>query len=55
MIDKNYIVATIRPWNINVFNEVIVKYPGKWHLLTDPTDLTIELLNGTITQKKATV
>jgi len=44
MTDKNYIVATIRPWNINVFNEVISKYAGKWHLVTQPIELTVELV-----------
>jgi len=44
MTDKNYIVATLRPWNINVFNKVISKYAGKWHLVTQPTDLTVELV-----------
>lgn len=44
MIDENYIVATIRPWNIKVFNEVISKYPGRWHLITQPEELTVELV-----------
>ena len=44
MTDSNYIVATIRPWNINVFDEVISKYAGKWHLVTKPIDLTVELV-----------
>lgn len=36
----NYIVATVRPWNIRAFNEKISKYPGKWTLFTKKEDLT---------------
>lgn len=35
-----YVVATIRPWNIQVYNEIIKNYPGEWHLITEPWDLT---------------
>jgi methionyl-tRNA formyltransferase len=40
MSKKVYIVATIRPWNINTFTDIISKYPGTWHLITEPKDLT---------------
>ena len=40
-MDKQvYVVATIKPWNIQVYNEIIKNYPGKWHLITEPQDLT---------------
>ena len=35
-----YVVATIKPWNILIYNEVIKTYPGEWHLITEPQDLT---------------
>lgn len=44
MSNKTYIVATIRPWNINAYKEIIVNYPGNWHLLTKPEELTKELI-----------
>ena len=37
-----YVVATIKPWNIQIYNEVIKTYPGKWHLITEPQDLTAD-------------
>lgn len=39
---KTFVLATLKPWNIKTFNEVIKHYPGNWHLITDPDDLTIE-------------
>ena len=42
MENMKYIVATIKPWNILVYNEIISKYPGEWHLITDTIDLTVE-------------
>lgn len=48
MSNKVYIVATIRQWNIKAYNDTIRNYPGKWHLITDVIDLTldkIKLLN----------
>ena len=41
-MNKNtYVVATIRPWNIKVFHDIISKFPGTWHLITDVNDLTL--------------
>lgn len=37
-----YIVATIKPWNIKVYNEIINHYTGEWHLITEPSELTVE-------------
>jgi len=42
MNNENYVVATIKPWNIKVYNEIIKHYPGVWHLITDHRELTTE-------------
>ncbi|MGF1740814.1 hypothetical protein L4C34_07000 [Vibrio profundum] len=44
MNPNNYIVATIKPWNIDQFHHVKDTLPGNWHLVTDHTELTLELL-----------
>ncbi len=35
-------VATIKPWNIKIYSEIIKYYPGKWYLITNEDDLTLE-------------
>lgn len=45
MKNKTYIIATIRPWNIKVYEEILMHYPGKWHLITKPEELTKEFIN----------
>jgi len=40
MENQNYIVATIKNWNVKVYDEIIKHYPGNWHLITDPNELT---------------
>jgi len=40
MNENIYIVATIRPWNIQVFQDTISHYPGTWHLITENKQLT---------------
>ena len=42
---NSYIVATIKSWNIKNFREIISKYPGKWHLISDPKKLTLKALD----------
>lgn len=42
--DINYVVATIKKWNIQAFHQHTQDIPGKWHLITDPRALTIERL-----------
>ncbi len=37
-----YIIATIRPWNIKSFHDVIANYPGEWHLFDDPDTFTMD-------------
>lgn len=44
MTSNNYLVATIKPWNIEQFEKVQDTLPGNWHLVTDNTELTVELL-----------
>jgi methionyl-tRNA formyltransferase len=41
----SYIVATIKPWNINAVEEKIKALPGDWHLITGKDDLTEELIS----------
>ena len=44
MKKETYIVATIRPWNIKAFYNIINKYPGDWHLISSKEDLNIQKL-----------
>ena len=46
MENKIYIVATKKPWNIKVFNEIIKNYPGKWNLITEPQELTVDRIKS---------
>jgi len=39
-----FVVATIKDWNVRVFENVISKYDGEWHLVSNPKDLTLERL-----------
>ncbi len=43
---ENYIVATLKPWNIKVFNEIIRHFPGGWFLVSDPNQLTVEYVQA---------
>jgi len=36
-----YIVVGSKPWNRRIFDEVIVNFPGKWHFIDQPEDLTL--------------
>ncbi len=44
MGENTYIVATIRPWNIKTYHEVISRYPGRWLLVTAREELSPHLL-----------
>ena len=46
MNGKRYIIATIKPWNIDRFHRQIRKYPGDWKLITDPSELTAERIEA---------
>lgn len=37
---NTYIVATVKPWNVNAFERYAPSLPGKWLLLTNPEELT---------------
>lgn len=39
-----YIVATIKPWNVETFHQQISKYKGRWILISDPKRLTLKLV-----------
>lgn len=39
-----YLVATIKPWNIETYKERISRYPGRWILISDPAKLTASLV-----------
>ena len=41
-MESNYIVAGARIWNKRVFNETIVFYPGRWHFVSTPDELSLE-------------
>ena len=40
--DGQYIVAGIKPWNKEVFDEVVSKFSGNWYFISDPKQLTVE-------------
>ena len=39
---QRYVVAAIRPWNLSIFHARIANISGKWHLIENREDLTIE-------------
>jgi methionyl-tRNA formyltransferase len=41
---ENYVVATIKDWNIDQFNKKTTNLTGQWHLITQPEELTLEKL-----------
>lgn len=41
---KNYIVATIKPWNIDAFHRHTKNLPGNWALLTKKEELTLDFI-----------
>jgi methionyl-tRNA formyltransferase len=43
---KNYIVATIKPWNIDAFNRHEPSLPGRWFLISEKNDLSLEKLKS---------
>ena len=40
----HYLVATVRPWNIRAFESTIKHFPGEWHLVSEPKELTEDLV-----------
>jgi len=45
-METTYVVAGCRPWNRRVFEEVICSYPGRWHFVSKPGELTLDWLKG---------
>lgn len=42
----DYVVATVKPWNIEAFEQHHRELPGRWHLITEKDALTTEFLDG---------
>ena len=42
----DYVIATIKPWNIAAFERQRLALPGDWHLMTDQSALTAESLRA---------
>lgn len=40
----NYVIATVKSWNIDYFKDAITKMDGNWKLVTSPEDLSTEFL-----------
>jgi methionyl-tRNA formyltransferase len=43
---QNYLVVTTKKWNIKSYNDVIRHYPGKWYLITELQDFTVEKVDS---------
>lgn len=41
---NQYVVATVKPWNIEAFERRRMALPGHWHLIESRADLTTEAL-----------
>ena len=37
----NYIIATVKPWNIDAYERHVGKLPGEWRLIDNRGDLTV--------------
>ncbi len=46
MPDPVYVVAGNRPWSRRVFDDVIRAYPGRWHFIGAPEQLTSDALRA---------
>jgi len=44
MSQNNYLVVTVKPWNIDAYYRHTKDLPGNWHLITEPEELKLELL-----------
>jgi methionyl-tRNA formyltransferase len=43
-MSNRYIVATVKPWNVEAFGRRASKLPGNWHIIDDPERLIVETL-----------
>ena len=41
---KSFLVATIKPWNVNAYHEHADKLEGDWHLITEKKKLDGDFL-----------
>ena len=41
---NDYVVATVKEWNIQAFERNTERMSGRWHLITRPDNLTVEYL-----------
>ncbi|MFX0195110.1 MAG: methionyl-tRNA formyltransferase [Candidatus Hodarchaeota archaeon] len=41
-----YLVAGAKPWNRRIFEEVISKYPGRWHFIRAAEELTVDAVQA---------
>lgn len=41
---NNYVVATIKPWNIDAFNKFTSSLTGNWYLISDKRGLSLQAL-----------
>ena len=41
---QNYLVCTIKSWNIDAFKERTPDFPGNWHLMSDKDELAMDKL-----------
>ena len=44
--DTNYVVATIKQWNVEEFARRVYGFPGRWLLLTDPGSFSADLIRS---------
>ena len=42
----DYVIATIKPWNVAAFERRRPELPGEWHLITEKSDLTADGLGA---------
>lgn len=40
----SYLVVTLKEWNIKQYKLAIEKFTGKWHLITNPSELRLETI-----------
>lgn len=45
MKNRNFIVATIKPWNINKFHKISSSLEGNWFLISDKVDLNVDYIS----------
>ncbi len=43
---RTYVIATIKPWNVEAFHAFTPKMPGRWILVDRPEDLCLETIQA---------